>query len=491
MSILQQLIGYAALYFIARYMGPKPLGILSSALAFATTFMIFGDLGYGIAHVKKVSEGKELGKCIGTYAVIKTILTFMAGFICLIAFFSLKKFGKKPPVPDGYQMVFFVVLAGVIIGNIAQIIQHTNAARLEKAKEWASIISQKIVTSVLKVITVVLGLGVIYLAWSTFIGSVAGLMVGVWFFRKFPISKFDRHLFVEYTKFALPSFLIGVSSALALQLDKVFLSMLGNVEQVGYYTAAQSIVLIIMFISVIFISLLLPSYSRMYADQDIEGIRRLSQKIERYVSFPLIAAGTFIFFFSGPIQHVLLHNRFNSSAVIIKILIIDAMFLIFAQPYTSQLMGMNRIKLSTILSVLMIFLNIFFYYLLIPERMFGFKLFGLGASGAAAALLISNFIGTGLFRYYAFRLSGSKPNFCIFIHLLCGVFVFGPLYHFLKNWKHINNFFVLAGLALSGGIIYLLILFLTRQFKYDDFLFYFQVINPRKLGKYIKNELRS
>ena len=114
-----------------------------------------------------------------------------------------------------------------------------------------------------------------------------------------------------------------------------------------------------------------------------------------------MAVAAFIFFFSAPVQHVMLGDKFEPSAIIIKLLVINAMLLIFSQPYAGQLMGMNKIKLSTILSIIILVLNIAFYILFIPNFWNGISFLGLGASGAAASLLISNLIGTSLFRFYA------------------------------------------------------------------------------------------
>ena len=491
MTILQQLIGYVSLYFVSRYMGPEPFGIMGTSLAFIAIFMNFSDLGYSLAHFKKVSEGHDLGKCIGTFATVKISLTFLASLVYLATLWFLKASGRKLPIPETYSIILYIVLISAVLGNIASIAQYTFAARIEKAKEWTSMISAKITTTILNINVALLGLGVVFLAWSNFIGTLVSALIAFWFIRKLPFKKFDRELFKGYTRYALPGFIIGISSTLAVQLDIVFISMLSDVKQVGYYTGAKAIVVVVTFISVIFIGLLLPTYSKMHAENNIEGIRVFAQRIERYISFPLMAVGLFIFFFSSPIQQMLLGPDFSASSVIIKLLVINAMLLIFAQPYTAQLMGMNKIKLATILSVLMIIFNVIFYLILIPKTLLGFSFFGLGSAGAAASLLISNFIGTALFRFYAFRLTGSKPSFIILTHLLCSIAVFAPLYYLLQDWKWIDNFFVLGGLAIAGGFIYLLILMATKLFRRTDLQFYLDVVNPGKLGKYVKNEIRD
>lgn len=484
-----QLVGYVSLYFVSRYMGPEPLGIITAALAFSSIFMGFSDFGYGVAHVKKVSEGKDLGTCISVYATVKIVLTTIIGLITAGVVFILDHSDSKLPVPDEYIAVMYIMIAVSMIGSYTSIAQLTFAARLEKAKEWASMFSSKLVGTILKSIVAVTGLGVVFLAWSGLAGAIVSAAIAFWFLFKLPIKRFNRSYFNEYTKYALPAFVIGLSSKFGQDLDKIFISFFSNAEQVGFYAGAKGIVQVVTFINVIFVSLLLPTYSRLHAEGNIEGIRNFAQRIERYISFPLVSVGMFIFFFSSPLQQMLLGDAFGTSAFIAKILIINSMLLIFAQPYTAQIMGMNKIGLATVLSIIVIVMNVSFYLILIPDELGGLQLFGLGARGAALSLTISTFVGTSIFRYYAFKLSGARPNFIVLLHVLVAILIFGPLYYFVKDWALISNFFVLGGVAAVGGLFFLLILFLIKQFTRSDLVFYLETISPGKLGKYVKKEL--
>jgi len=60
-KMLDGSLAYIALFFITRYMSPEDYGIVAFALGFAGLFSIFGTLGFNNAHIKKISEGKELG----------------------------------------------------------------------------------------------------------------------------------------------------------------------------------------------------------------------------------------------------------------------------------------------------------------------------------------------------------------------------------------------------------------------------------------------
>ena len=88
-------LGYISLFFVARYMGPEALGIIAFSLAYIGIFRSFSDLGFGSAHVKRVSEGKDLGVCNGTYFSAKMLLTVVMAIIVLTTIFIPRILGHS------------------------------------------------------------------------------------------------------------------------------------------------------------------------------------------------------------------------------------------------------------------------------------------------------------------------------------------------------------------------------------------------------------
>ncbi len=88
-------LGWIGLVVLAKLWGgfaPEALGVIGFAMAFVGVFNIIADLGFGQAHVKRISEGKDLGTCIGTFFAIKMILTAaMAGIStsCHVFFWNM------------------------------------------------------------------------------------------------------------------------------------------------------------------------------------------------------------------------------------------------------------------------------------------------------------------------------------------------------------------------------------------------------------------
>lgn len=489
-NITQSLIGFVSVYFVANYMGPEPLGVVSSSLAFVSLFAFFSDLGFGLSHYKKISESDDEGKCIGTFLTIKSILTPITALIIFIVFFLATYVFDKPIFEEKYFGVLIISILSFVIGDFTQVIQYTFAAKVEKAKESAILLSGKVGNAVTKIVVSIAGMGVIYLALSNLIGALIALLLGIYLFRDHKISKPDFKTFISYKQFAVPSLFIGVTAIVSQQLDKVAIEIFSTSIEVGYYTAGQSLIMIMSFVSTIFIGILLPTYSRLYSENKIEAIRDLAEKVERYISLLLMPLGFFLFFNSGLIQQAILGPKFFHSAGIMKFLILNAILLIISQPYTSQLMGMNRVKLASILSIFGLFLNFSFYMLLIPSEIFGISLFNLGGKGAAIAQLIASSVSVIMFRVYANKLSGSRQNFHIFSHLIIAVSCFG-LIEELTHFLGFSNFITLVLNFILSSFSYIAIMAMVKELNKQDVLYYLEILNLKSLKKYIVNEFSN
>ena len=78
LHLLSGALGYVGLKFIALYMTPYEYGIIGFAYGLVALFSFVGNLGFNQAHIKRVSEGKNLATCIATFSTIKIVL---AGFL--------------------------------------------------------------------------------------------------------------------------------------------------------------------------------------------------------------------------------------------------------------------------------------------------------------------------------------------------------------------------------------------------------------------------
>ena len=82
---INAIIGWIALLLVARKMGAEALGEFSYAMSLVGGFTFLAFFGFRMAHVKRVSEGLDLGKCIGTFLSIRLFLVSV--MLTVFAFF--------------------------------------------------------------------------------------------------------------------------------------------------------------------------------------------------------------------------------------------------------------------------------------------------------------------------------------------------------------------------------------------------------------------
>ena len=84
--ILMSFFGLISSIFVQRYLGYEAIGMMAFGASFISLFGIFGDLGFGSAHNKKVNEGRlDEGICNGTIISVKSFLSiFLVTLVFLI-----------------------------------------------------------------------------------------------------------------------------------------------------------------------------------------------------------------------------------------------------------------------------------------------------------------------------------------------------------------------------------------------------------------------
>lgn len=484
-------LGYVSLFFVSRYMGAEALGIIAFSWAYIALFQSFSDLGFGTAHTKRVSEGKDFGICNGVYFSAKTILNVLMVMIVLITIFYCKYILDKPFVSREHEIVLYIILAANFIGNFTMMFIVTFEARKEFAKGAFAFFTGKIVLVGSKVFVAVSGLSVIFLASSNILSSIIILIIYLFFFKGYPVKKPTKAYFKSYFKFALPVMFIGFLSKYSHNLDQVMIQFFWSTGDVGRYAAAKQISMLLFFLTSASSAILFPTISKLHSQGNFEGIKALTEKTERFLSMILLPIIIFMSIYAKQICFILLGNDFIAlTPNVLTVLLIVVYFQAIAQPYMSQIGGTNHIKLAAVLSAIILGTNIVLNLIFIPTKLAGIPLLGLGAIGAALATLISAIIGKVIFNIFAYRITGSKQNPVILVHLAAGAIMAVTLC--LCN-SHISNivWYYLPVLAIIGFGVYLYAIILMKEFKKTDFEYIMRNISPISIKNYAKKEIKE
>jgi O-antigen/teichoic acid export membrane protein len=487
-------LGYLGLFFIARYMNPSDYGIVSFAMGFVTLFTIFCSLGFTQAHVKRVSEGKNLGKCIGTYLSIKLLLLTLATIILFTSlYFWTNILGRGFETPEHLSAIYIIV-GFWVVQQIIESFSSTYKARKEIAKYELPYLLNAIVRTSAIIYVALSGMGALALAWTYVAGVVAHLGVVLLFFRNYPVEKPTKDYIKSYSVFAFPLMLVTTSSVIMHNIDKVMIQLFWNAADVGYYFAAFRVSnFITMFTSAIGL-LIFPTYSALHKAGNILEIKKLTFDSERHLSlitFPMVFG---LVILAEPTAFILL-SGWMPAVPLLQILPFVVLLKTLSIPYEAQFNGMDRPEINRNRIIIMLIFNVTLNIILIPkdlQMLGGIKLFGLGATGAAIATATSFLVSLIYTRIMSYRLTKSKGNIRVLLHAFAAIVMAAALNLLLYTFNYVSwvtRWYHLLIFGAIGLTIYLFILSIFREFKKEDFWFYLDALNIRKMFQYIKEEL--
>ena len=491
-NLFDGLLAYIALYFISREMGPEAYGIIGFAMGFVGLFTILADLGFSSAHIKRISEGKDRGTCLGTYLVSKL------GFIGLLASFVFgavviwKVILGRGFESSTHELAIFIILGYYMVNSIGGFFYYTYIATKEIAKAQIPLIVGTTTRTAAIIFVALSGFGALALASTYVLGEIIFLFVLFLFFRGYHIKKPTKECFSNYLVFATPLILMGVSYTVIVNADKVIIQLFWNSLEVGYYFASYRIVQFLLVASSAVGTLLLPTISTYHSNKDIDNIKKTVLLSERYISmliFPMVCG---MIVLAEPTVRIFLSSSFYPAVPILMILPLFVIFEALSQPYMYEVIGMNKPALARNRFLIIMCVTIFFDIILIPKDIssINLQLFGLGSLGASVAIVIGYTAGYIYCRYAAWKLVKNSFNPRIVLHLFSAS-IMGILLYYLMIFLPIERWYILLLYALIGLGIYLSILFLCKEFKRKDLTFIFDLLNIKKMLHYVKSELKG
>ncbi len=481
-------LGFITLVIIARLMGPEPLGMLGIATGYLMFYIFIADAGLGAAHNKWLPDSTmDDGTCIGTYIFLKTILLALFT-ICVVGSILVLEYFNSFPYSDTQKTVIYLTLVATVLFHLSKFFRISFVALQKPAKAKTAEVTQKVLLDTSQIIIAFLGLGVLFLAGAYIWSNLAMLVVLLFMFRGFPIKRPNKKYIRKYLKFGLPLFAVITLADIARGIDKILISIYGSTEDVGFYEAGAKFAILISMLRLSVANIIFPQISYHHSKGNLKRLQAISINTERYLTIIATPIIIFILLFAEPLTILVLGDRFRPAAPIIMILSLFYYIRLISLPYIVQLSASGYVKLIGKLGLLIISLNIILNFIFIPTDLFGIPLFGLKATGAALATLISASTGIALDRYYAFKLNGAKSYRRIGYPLLSGTGA-GFLVYTLYYYSSLKAFYYLPFFILLLVGFYLAFLILLKEFKRKDFHLFLSILNPKEMKNYVLDEL--
>jgi O-antigen/teichoic acid export membrane protein len=183
-------------------------------------------------------------------------------------------------------------------------------------------------------------------------------------------------------------------------------------------------------------------------------------------------------------------DAYLSAALAMRILAVYALIISLDMAYVTVIYGVDRPDVSLRLGLATASVTIASFFILIPPDIYGIKLLGGGATGAAMALLLGGIAEYSVSRHYAKKVAGVASCNRVWIHVACGAVM--AIFLFACGWAGlVTRWYSLLAVCAAGLAMYAGLLVACREFGRRDVDFFIDLLNLRKMFAYLSFELRG
>jgi len=280
------------------------------------------------------------------------------------------------------------ILSGTFIFNAFQIISFEFQARVES--KYPSIISFAValILNTLKIIVIINGGGVIYLASILLLESILYAVFYLFFYRrklgeKISEWKFDKNISLTLIKDSWPIIFTSAFALIYARVDQILIKHLMDSSYVGIYSSAVAVAEAWYFIPNIIMPSLFPAIinAKMSSEEIYHSrIRKLSLLL--LVLSVGVASLTTIF--APLIMRLIYGSAFIGGAIILQIYVWSSVGTFLGNLAMNYLIAENKKKLLALINFVPMVINIILNLMFIPKY---------GIVGSAYATLISYTLG--------------------------------------------------------------------------------------------------
>jgi len=399
-SLGSAILGYIVILLSLRYIGESKYGIVVFALSFSGLLSFITDLGVFRAHLKKISEGKDVGECLSVYLVFKIATGAIYAIISILI--SILVLGQ-----EGIEIQYsvFLLIIYFTIVSLTSVATYTHLARGDVVRSQIIAISEPISRIIFIGIVIYYNLGTLGLAsifpMSGLISFFVALVLSFRLFRNVKWN-FNKKLFSEYMHFAGPLILVTIVGTLFFYIDKVLIQFSSNSNQTAIYYSSQQLLAIYTYLGPAIIVVMFPAISKLNSIEiNRDKISTLIRSSIRFLAVMTIPITSFLVLFSSDILATFLSASFRTGSIAFSLLSIGFGLSILIAPFSSHILGIGDIRLYAKYNLIAFGFSLLFDFLFIPSNLFSLPLFGFGIGGAAFAFLISQLICLTLFYWNA------------------------------------------------------------------------------------------
>ena len=457
--VFQKVLAFVYFTFLARGLAVDELGKYAFAFAFTTIFSVLIDVGLSSVLTREIAKDKsKTSELLSNILGVKTTLMFFTYGLIVILVNILN-------YPELTKTLVYITALVMVLDNFSTTFWATLRGNQNLKYESLGIILFQSLTVTIGGIFLYLNLSVVYLAMVILFASTFNFLFSYfqmrWQLQIKPCIIYNKKLIKTLLKISLPFALTGIFARLNTQIDSVFLSKIGCINQiacdtnVGIYSVASKITLAIHFIPLAFVAALFPAMSEYF----VNNKKKLTHTFEKSMHYLMIiglpiSAG--IIALAPDFMPKVFGFEFSASVLPLQILMISLTFIFLTFPIGAFLNATSRQFRNSVHIGVAVVVNIILNLILIPKITY---------TGAAISSLASTLVILCLGLYVIPQIINYNKKYLIinFIKSFISALIMGII---LYSLLFKLSFIILIPL---GAIIYFVILFLIKGFSKNDF----------------------
>lgn len=379
--VIQMILSFFISIITARYLGPGNYGKINYVSAYVSFFTSFCNLGINSIIIKDfVDNPDEQGEAIGTTLLLRLFSSILS-MIMIVTIVSIVD--KNEPVT-----VLVAVLCSVaLIFQIFDTFNYWFQFKYKSKITSIAVLIAYIVTSVYRIILLILGKSVQWFAFATSVDYICLAAILFYFYKKengprlhFSISK-GKYLLTNSYHYILSGMMVAIYG----QTDKFMLKHMLDETSVGYYSLATTLNTMWVFILKAIIDSMYPTIMRLY-NTDKKAFERKNRQLYAIVIYVSVVVALMFMLFGKYIIYILYGESYLAASAPLKIVTWYTIFSYLGVARNAWIVCENNQKYLKYMYVGAALINVLLNYVMIPQ---------FGASGAAMASLLTQ-ISTSL-----------------------------------------------------------------------------------------------
>ena len=257
----------AVSFWIARELGPGQFGILNFASAFMAILLSVAALGMDTPLILRLTQTQQPGMLVGTSLLIRGVFSVAMFGVAVLLAFLLKG-------DDALSLNVTLVVGLCIIGYIPTVLDCWFKAKTSAVGPALTRTTATLLSTGAKVACLLLGMGVVALAWTVVLESALaslGLFLAYrWFARgsRQDALSIDRQLIQPILRDSVPYLWSSVATLLFMKVDVVMLGYLSTNAEAGIYSLAQKLSEVIYMVPIVLIDSAYPALAKRFLDSE-------------------------------------------------------------------------------------------------------------------------------------------------------------------------------------------------------------------------------